>query len=282
MGTKTTLWPLSGPEREAARLIAADHPMDLIERETGLSKVAILAARDLAEQWAKVVPSGESNGHPPKPVILADTLVPVGGPRRAADPVFRAPVAQAPISKPAAAATEPTPLAEAKPDPETAAVLDKPPLAVEIDVPVFARGDANAVLAEAEKSSDPELRAEALAIRGFVAALEVRLATSEEERVARIVVDELRKQVAKAEAHLAQLLATKRGPVTTVVAPAAPTAPESVKPKAKSGRGGGDPLAYSETIRSWARENGLKVGAAGRMSMDLVNTYLAAHPEAAK
>ena len=269
---KTTLRPLTGPEQEAALMLLQDEPLDIIERETGLTKAQILAARDLQEQWAKVPVGGSSNGHALRPPVRADMLVPAGVPRRAADPVFRAPVPAAAASAPKPPVPAPALPAETKPDPVTVAALDEPPLAVEIDVPVFDRRDANAVIAEAEKSSDSELRAEALAIRGFIAALEARLAVTEEERVARIMVDELGKQLVKAEARLAELLAAKQGPTASVATPAPAAVPAKSKPA--------PPWPNPGDVRAWAATKGLKVAAAGRVPRDVVARYVAAHPEA--
>jgi hypothetical protein len=226
--------------------------MAQVERETGLTPPQIIAAVDLDTEW-KAIRAKTVNGHAPAPV-------------KPAVPTFKAAVAPPRAALVADRGPAPVAASALKPDPVTAAALDDPGPAVEIDVPVVDRRDANATLARAEQWDDAGIQDAAHEIRALLAGLDARMDAGEKTRAVRAKVEALRAQLAQAESELAELGGD------LVPTPAAPKLPAIGKPPS------GAPSTAE--VRTWVKAQGIEIAVRGRIPQQLRDRFLAERAKA--
>jgi hypothetical protein len=130
--------------------------------------------------------------------------------------------------------------------------------------------DTNVLLPWAEQHPLASVRSKAARIRQDLADLTQRLATEQATAEAEDRIAQLRADLAAEEGRLRQLKAG--GPRAAAVI----EAPTSIRPA--SGKRSREELA---AIRTWARENGHRVGVAGVIKASIVEAYDAAHQEPA-
>lgn len=252
---KTQLRPLTDAQSQAALLRQKHTPMAQVERETGLTPAQIIAAVDLQGQWQRLHEMA-ANGSGPTRLDKAGFLLP----SKPATPTFQA--AQGAPVAPAVIPAEPDPIVGEA----AVAVLDEPAPLAEIDVPVYAWGDANATLARAEKSDDAGILDAAREIRALLTGLDKRMDVSEKTAATRARVDMLQMQLADALAELADLAGEDAPPVVPEPADAAD----------------GEPEWTTAEIRAWARRKHIAIANRGRIPADLVKQFLIDRAKASK
>lgn len=250
----TVLRPLTRPQQEAARMAGEHIDYAVIEAQTGLSRAQIVAAVDLAELWA--------GGHADAAVPRAPKPEPIQPPKRrtpraaAAPPRPSAPSAE-PVREPAVERHLPTaavagPVADradqAPADPRPGNSAPGPD---RLDVAV------TALLSRAAASDDTKVRELADTIARQLELLKELLDREEQTKP-------LREEIARLEAELSQ----RRERL------AALTAPDPHAASAADRR-----LFYSSAVRTWALEHRIPVASRGSMSREVVDAYLAAHPD---
>lgn len=271
MMTQAQLRPLTEAERRAVELMDIGADIDDVCAETHLSRAQIVAARDLAALWGAVKRSASAPAGP------AAAIAEEPEPEPAADegePVDARPVIAVELEP---AGTEPEYTDEQPSEHESESEIQ----AVEgedADEPEpIVVGDVTGLLERGRASQNLRARDLALSVDRQLVQLAEILEADERTSAVREEIARLEEALAVKRRELDALLPVAR-PKPKFDAPFPNRTPKTVM---VGGVQVDHRLYYSETVRSWARENGMQVSGSGKMPRSAVEAYVAAFPQAA-
>lgn len=272
MMTQAQLRPLTEAERRAVELMDSGADIDDVCAETHLSRAQIVAARDLAALWGAVKRSASAPAGPA--AAIAEKPVPAPRTAEESEPQDTRPVIAIDLE---AAGAEPRYDDQPQPEDESEIEIEAVEEEDAQDPEPIVVGDVTGLLERGRASKNLRARDLALSVDRQLVQLAEILEADERTSAVREEIARLEEALAVKRRELDALLPASR-PRPRLDAPFPNGTPKTVL---VGGVQVDHRLYYSETVRSWARENGMQVSGSGKMPRSVVEAYVAAFPQAA-